>query len=61
MLGSLFGLSRIHINLLKISDIASNNPACPATPPNATTLKANAKITGIGTPKICRSISLARG
>ena len=51
----------IQINLLKISDIASNNPACPATPPNATTLKANAKITGIGTPKICRSISLARG
>ena len=44
-----------------ISDIASNNPACPATPPNATTLKAKANTRLIGTPKICRSILFARG
>ena len=41
--------------------MASKNPACPATPPNATTLKANAKSTGMGIPKTCLSISFAKG
>ena len=43
------------------SEIASKRPACPATPPNATTLRASANRTGIGIPKSCLSMSFDNG
>ena len=52
---------KIKCYLPKMSEIASKIPAWPATPPKATTLTANAKRTGRGIPKSCRSISFARG
>ena len=48
-------------NLLIKSEIASKTPIWPATPPKATALTANAKITTVGTPNSCLSISFVSG